>query len=127
MRNYFPQLLQFEFDCHITGALKINYAYPRLPEINFELISKKIFWLVSASQVAASVELFRTCCHLSLLPYHRSLCRKAGKGQCCFSGLAAVVGLAGIFESLKMCGKGSDLFEVADYITCTNSDNKIMY
>jgi hypothetical protein len=55
---------------------------------------------VSASQVLASVELFHTCCHLSLLPYHPSLCRKAGKGQCCFSGLA------GIFESLKMDGKG---------------------
>jgi hypothetical protein len=74
-------------------------------EINFELISAS--FLASASQVLASVELFHTCCHLSLLPYHRSLCRKAGKGQCCFSGLDAVlVGLAGIFESLKMCGKG---------------------
>jgi hypothetical protein len=100
----------------------------RRNRINFELIKKKTFgWCrrVKWQQVWKTGN--HTCCNLSLLPYHLSLCRKAGKGQCCFSGLAAVVGLAGIFESLKMCGKGSDLFEVADYITCTNSDNKIMY
>jgi hypothetical protein len=52
VRNYFPQLLQFEFDCHITGALKIDYAYPRLLEINFELISKQLLFGVGESSVS---------------------------------------------------------------------------